>query len=76
MFLRLYRKRIAQDVESKMQYLNTCLNERNIFLHIIAPKDYDALRKLHCNDDCTNTKCNCYKNLDKLLSSNDEDFKD
>lgn len=63
MFLRWYRKRIAKNVEDKMYYLQTCLNTRDMLLHIIAPKDYKDLKKIHCNTDCKNTECKCYKNI-------------
>lgn len=63
MFLRWYRKKIADKVADKMCYLNTCLNERDILLSIIAPKDYKGPGELHCDIDCCNTKCQCYKNI-------------
>lgn len=63
MFLRWYRRKIAKDVEDKMCYLSTCPNEKDMILHIIAPKDYKRLDKLHCNTDCYNTECELYKNI-------------
>lgn len=60
MFLRWYRKKIAEEVENKMCYLGTCPNEKEILLHIIAPKDYKRGSKNHCGTDCWNTECRCY----------------
>lgn len=40
MFLRWYRKKIAEAVEVKMCYMATCPNEQDSILSIIAPKDY------------------------------------
>lgn len=57
MILRLYRKKIAKAVEDKMYYLRTCLNEKDIILSIIAPKDYKRNGVPHCNTDCLNTSC-------------------
>ena len=59
MLLRLYRRKIAQKVADKMAYMNSCPNERDIVLHIIAPKDY-AHNIEHCNTDCLDTTCKCY----------------
>lgn len=57
MFLRWYRKKIAKAVEDKMYYLRTCLNEKDIILSIISPKDYKRDGVPHCNTDCLNTIC-------------------
>lgn len=62
MFLRRYRRKIAKMVESKMEYMGTCPNEKDIILHIIAPKDYDELHEFHCVTDCWCKDC---KNYDK-----------
>lgn len=60
MFLRWYRKKIAESVEDKMVYMGTCPNERDIILSIIAPKDYKRSKDNHCHTDCWNTECQCY----------------
>ncbi len=39
-FLRWYRKKIAEAVETKMCYMGSCPNEQEIILSVIAPKDY------------------------------------
>lgn len=38
MFLRWYRRKIAEAVEEKMCYMGSCPNEKEIVLSIIAPK--------------------------------------
>ena len=60
MFLRWYRRKIAEAVEDKMCYMCTCLNEREIILNIIAPKDYKRSGACHCSTDCLNTNCKFY----------------
>lgn len=60
MFLRWYRKKIAEAVEEKMNYLGTCPNEKEIILSIIAPKDYKRNKDSHCGTDCWNAECKCY----------------
>lgn len=60
MFLRWYRKRIAKEVEVKMMYMGSCLNERGIILNIIAPKDYKREGVPHCGTDCWNEECKSY----------------
>lgn len=60
MFLRWYRKKIAEAVEDKMGYMGTCPNEREIILNIIAPKDYKRSSELHCGTDCWNVECVSY----------------
>ena len=60
MFLRWYRKKIAEAVEDKMDYLRTCPNERDMILNIIAPKDYKKLLESHCGIDCWKKNCKCY----------------
>lgn len=57
MFLKWYRKKIAEAVEEKMYHMRTCPNERDIILHIIAPKDYAKFNVHHCNKDCRNYEC-------------------
>lgn len=49
MFLRWYRKKIAESVADKMAYMGTCPNERDVILSIIAPKDYKRNKGIHCN---------------------------
>ena len=61
MFLRWYRKNIAQLVENKMGYLGTCANEIDMILHIIAPKDYKRFSKSHCKTDCWCKDCKSYE---------------
>ena len=57
MFFRWYRKKIAEAVEAKMCYMNSCPNEKEIILNIIAPKDYKRKSAFHCNIDCRNKDC-------------------
>lgn len=40
MFFTWYRDIIAKQVENKMLYLDTCLNDKNIILNVISPKTY------------------------------------
>lgn len=61
MFLRWYRRKIAEAVEARMSYMATCLNERDIILNIIAPKDYKRKGILHCDTDCYNKSCYSYR---------------
>lgn len=61
MFLKWYRRKIAEAVEEKMCYMGTCPNEKEIVLSIIAPKNYKRERVSHCNTDCWNTGCKCYR---------------
>lgn len=54
-------KEIADELSEKFAYMNTCLNERDIILGYLGVK---RPSKIHCNTDCTNTKCesnHCYK---------------
>lgn len=60
MFLRWYRKKIAEAVEVKMCYMATCPNEQDSILSIIAPKDYKPKGVSHCNTDCWNKTCTSY----------------
>ena len=60
MFLRWYRRKIAEVVEDKMCYLSNCPNEKDIVLSIIAPQDYNQNGVPHCGTDCWNTECKCY----------------
>lgn len=64
MFLRWYRKKIADAVEEKMGYLATCPNEREIILSIISPKDYKRSRESHCGTDCWHKECRNYRRDD------------
>lgn len=59
MFFRWYRRKIARRVADKMAYLNSCPNERDIILRIIAPHDY-IYDGEHCNTDCWITDCKSY----------------
>ena len=63
MFFTWYRDRIAEQVENKMFYLNTCLNERNIILSIISPKTYKRSSVSLC-DKC-NQKKKCEEKWNK-----------
>lgn len=60
MFLRWYRKKIAEAVEDKMCYMCACPNEMGIVLNIIAPKDYKRTGIPHCGTDCGHTECKSY----------------
>ena len=60
-FLRWYRKKIAEAVETKMCYMGSCPNEQEIILSIIAPKDYPRKSVSHCSTDCWNEDCKCYR---------------
>lgn len=66
MFLRWYRKRIAEAVEDKMGYLGTCPNEKEIILSIIAPDDYKRGSLSHCITDCWNKSCPSYRAQEKM----------
>ena len=59
MFLRRYRRKIANTVKDKMVYMGSCPNEIDIVLSIIAPKDYTIKSTPHCNTNCTYTDCKC-----------------
>lgn len=59
MLLKWYRRKIARQVADKMMYMNSCPNERDVVLRIIAPRDYNCNVK-HCNTDCWRTDCECY----------------
>lgn len=61
MFLRWYRKKIAEAVEDKMGCLGTCPNEKGIILSIIAPKDYKRESVSHCFTDRWNKSCVSYR---------------
>ena len=60
MFLRWYRRKIAEAVETKMCYMGSCPNEKEIVLSIIAPQDYRRTGVSHCGTDCWNNKCASY----------------
>lgn len=45
---------IASALSEKFAYMNTCLNERDIILGYLGVKRHC---EIHCNTDCTNTKC-------------------
>lgn len=61
LFERELRKEIADKVSSKMDYLRTCPNERDMILGIISPKDYPYHKGIHCNTDCWNKYCDSYR---------------
>lgn len=67
MFLRWYRKKIAEAVEDKMVYLGTCPNEKEIILSIIAPNYYKRESIPRCSTDCWNKSCDsyCVQEIDK-----------
>lgn len=44
-----------------MNYLHTCLNERDMILSIISPQDYPYVKENHCNTDCRNESCDSYR---------------
>ena len=56
------RKKIAYNVEDKMEYMHCCLNEMDTYLHIIAPDEYPLIREPHCNIDCYHIGCRSYRN--------------
>lgn len=60
-FERELRKEIAEKVSEKMNYLHTCLNERDMILSIISPKDYPYVKENHCNTDCRDKNCDSYR---------------
>ena len=66
----MIRERISNDVADKMDYMNTCLNTRNIILGIITGKisTTDSL----C-DECNNEDCTI-KNDYKEESENEEGY--
>ena len=47
-------KAIADELSEKFAYMNTCLNERDVILGYLGVK---RCCEIHCNTDCTNTKC-------------------
>ena len=47
-------KEIADALSEKFAYMHTCLNERDIILGYLGVKHSN---EIHCNTDCTNTKC-------------------
>lgn len=57
---RKLRKKIADAVDDKMDYMHCCPNERDTYLHIIAPDDYPRIKGIHCNTDCYNKDCKSY----------------
>lgn len=61
MSLRRYRRKIAKMVESKMEYMGTCPNKKDMILHIIAPKDYKGFSESHCKTDCWCKDCKSYE---------------
>lgn len=73
MFLRWYRKKIAEAVEDKMGCLGTCPNEKEIILSIIAPNDYKRGSVSHCITDCWNESCLSYRVREKESNSNGRD---
>lgn len=67
MFLTWYRDRIAKQVEHKMLYLNTCLNERDIILNIISPKTYKKSPVSLCDKCYQKKKCEERRNKERKL---------
>ena len=65
MFFRWYRRKIARRVTDEMAYMNSCPNERDIILHIIAPHDYNSTVN-HCSTDCWRTDCRCYSRKEDM----------
>ena len=61
MFLRWYRRKIAEAVETKMCYMGSCPNEMDTVLSIIAPKDYIKKCVSHCGTDCWINTCQSYR---------------
>ena len=61
------RRKIAQQVENKMYYLNTCPNERDIILNIILPKEDRLPFYSHCRKDCLNTTCEANIDIDNQI---------
>lgn len=70
MLFRWYRRKIARRVADKMAYLNSCPNERDIILHIIAPYDYNGTVN-HCSMDCWRTDCRCYRRKEDMTRKKD-----
>ena len=60
------RKKIAEALSDKMAYMHTCLNERDIILGIVG---VERPSENHCNSDCWNEKCACYRYATKTLPS-------
>lgn len=46
------RNEIANNVEEKMCYLNTCPNARDIILAMIDPYNHKSSGVIHCHIDC------------------------
>lgn len=42
--------------------MHCCPNERDTYLHIIAPDEYPLIHNVHCNSDCYNKECRSYHN--------------
>lgn len=59
-------KEIADELSEKFAYLNTCPNERDIILGYLGVK---RPRGIHCDTDCTNTKCECNHHYTKSPSA-------
>lgn len=61
------RRKIAEEVQEKMYYLNTCPNERDMILNIILPKeDRISPSYRHCRKDCASTTCELNLDIDKF----------
>lgn len=61
------RRKIAQQVENKMYYLNSCPNERDMILNIILPKEDRILFHSHCRKDCLDTTCEANIDIDNQI---------
>lgn len=61
------RRKIAQEVQEKMYYLNTCPNERDLILNIILPKKDRISSYRHCKRDCTSTTCELNLDIDNQI---------
>lgn len=62
------RRKIAQEVQEKMYYLNTCPNKRDLILNIILPKeDRITPSYRHCRKDCTSTTCEFNLDIDNQI---------
>lgn len=55
---RSLRTEIAEAVEEKMAYINTCPNERDTILGIILGEPLK--NEIHCSTDCWDKDCKCY----------------
>lgn len=61
------KRKIAQEVQEKMCYLNSCPNERDMILNIILPKEDRLPSYCHCRKDCTSTTCEFNLDIDNQI---------